>query len=52
MFATRIEPGLLKQFKILAISMDRPMNSILEEAMKDFIKKHGGKYPIQHKLPI
>ena len=40
MFSTLIKNDLLKQFKKLAIDLERPINDILEEAMRDFLKKH------------
>lgn len=43
MFSTLITNDLLKEFKKLAIDLERPLNSILEEAMKDFLDKHGKK---------
>lgn len=43
MFTTQVNNDLLKEFKKLAIDLERPMNDILEEAMKDFLKKHETK---------
>jgi hypothetical protein len=43
MFSTLITNDLLKEFKKLAIDLERPINDILEEAMKDLLKKHGKK---------
>ena len=43
MLSTLISNNLLKDFKKLAIDLERPMNDILEEAMRDFLKKH--QYP-------
>ncbi|MFC1868062.1 ribbon-helix-helix domain-containing protein [Thermodesulfobacteriota bacterium] len=43
MFSTLINNDLLKEFKKLAIDLERPINDILEEAMKDFLKKYEKK---------
>jgi len=39
MFTTQVNNQLLKEFKKLAIDLGRPINDILEEAMKDLLKK-------------
>ena len=41
MFTTLINNELLKEFKKLAIDLERPINDVLEEAMQDFLTKHG-----------
>jgi len=41
MLSTLIRNNLLKEFKKLAIDLERPVNDILEEAMRDFLKKYG-----------
>lgn len=43
MFSTIINNELLKQIKKLAIDLERPFNDVLEEAIKDFIKKNEKK---------
>ena len=43
MFSTVLNNDLLKEFKKLAIDLERPINDIMEEAMKDFLKKHDKK---------
>ena len=43
MFSTLIKNDLLKEFKKLAIDLERPINDILEEAMRDFLKKYEKK---------
>ena len=43
MFSTLIKNDLLKKFKKLAIDLERPINDILEEAMRDLLKKHEKK---------
>ena len=45
MFSTLINNDLLKEFKKLAIDLERPINDILEEAMKDLLKKHEKTLP-------
>ena len=40
MFSTLINNDLLKEFKKFAIDLERPINDILEEAMKDLLKKY------------
>ena len=40
MLSTLINNTLLKDFKKLAIDLERPMNDILEEAMRDLLKKY------------
>ena len=39
--STRIENDLQKEIKKLAIDFERPLNDLLEEAIRDFLKKHG-----------
>lgn len=41
MFTTQVNNDLLKEFKKLAIDLERPINDILEEAMQDFLNKNG-----------
>jgi len=43
MFSTRIDSDLLKLAKKLAIDLERPLNDLLEEALRDLLKKYGGK---------
>lgn len=43
MFSTLIKNDLLKEFKKLAIDLERPINDILEEAMRDLLKKYDKK---------
>lgn len=37
---TTIETGLVKRLKYLAVDTDRPLNSLLEEAIKDLLDKY------------
>jgi len=43
MFSTLIRNNLLKNFKKLAIDLERPANDLLEEAMKELITKYEKK---------
>jgi len=39
--STRIENDLQKDIKKLAIDLERPLNDLLEEAVRDLLKKYG-----------
>jgi hypothetical protein len=41
--STKIENNLQKDVKKLAIDLERPLNDLLEEAMRDLLKKHKKK---------
>ena len=41
MFSTQVRNDLLKEFKKLAIDLERPINDVLEEAMQDLLEKYG-----------
>jgi hypothetical protein len=43
MFATRINKDLLKRLKILSVHNERPINSLLEEAIQDVLTKYEKK---------
>ena len=43
MFSTLIKNDLLKEFTKLAIDLERPINDILEEAMRELLKKYEKK---------
>jgi hypothetical protein len=43
MFSTLIKNDLLKEFKKLAIDLERPTNDLLEEAMKELLAKYEKK---------
>ena len=47
MFSTLLTNDLLKTFKKLAIDLERPVNDLLEESMRDLLKK----YEKQEKKP-
>jgi hypothetical protein len=40
MFTNQIDGDLLKSFKKLAIDLDRPINNVLEEAMRNILKNY------------
>ena len=42
-YNTRIDPELLKEFKILAIKKGLRQSVLLEEAMQDILKKYESK---------
>ena len=42
-FATRIDSNLLKALKLLAVKQEKPINTLLEEAIQDLLKKYGEK---------
>ncbi len=41
MFSTQVRNELLKEFKKLAIDLERPINDVLEEAMRELLRKYG-----------
>jgi hypothetical protein len=43
MLSTLIKNDLLKEFKKLAIDLERPINDILEESMRELLKKYEKK---------
>jgi hypothetical protein len=40
MFTNQIDDDLLKSFKKLAIDLDKPINNLLEEAMRNLLKNY------------
>jgi len=42
-FSTQVRNELLKEFKKLAIDLERPINDVLEEAMRELLRKYGKK---------
>jgi predicted transcriptional regulator len=40
MYNTTLDTDLLKQLKILAVQTDKRQNDLLEEAIKDLLKKY------------
>jgi hypothetical protein len=43
--STNIENDLQKEVKKLAIDLERPFNDLIEEALKDLLKKYYKKTP-------
>ena len=43
MFSTLVKNDLLKEFKKLAIDLEKPANNLLEEAMQDLLAKYEKK---------
>lgn len=44
MFATRIDPEMLKKVKHLAVELEVSIASLIEEALVDLLAKHGVDY--------
>ena len=40
MFTNQVDADLLKHFKKLAIDLDKPINNLLEEAMRNLLKNY------------
>lgn len=40
MFSTRIDPDLIKKIKHLAVDAETPISTLVEEAIRDLLKKH------------
>ena len=40
LYNTRLEKELIKEFKILAIKLEKRQNVLLEEALQDLLKKY------------
>jgi hypothetical protein len=40
MFTNQVNADLLKNFKKLAIDLERPINDVLEEAMRNILKNY------------
>ena len=45
MFATPLDQDLLKALKHLAVEQNRRLNDLLEEAMRDLLRKYGQEVP-------
>ncbi|OAQ19804.1 ribbon-helix-helix domain-containing protein [Thermosulfurimonas dismutans] len=45
MFATPLDQDLLKELKHLAVEQNRRLNDLLEEAMRDLLRKYGRSVP-------
>jgi len=49
MFATRIDKQLLKSLKLMSVYTDRPVNDLLEEAVRLLIEKYEANRPKEPK---
>lgn len=49
MFATRIDKDLLKSLKRVGVDTEKPMNALLEEAIRDLLAKYEPKPPAKKK---
>ena len=45
MFATRIDIGLLKELKHLSVDTDKSIAALMEQAIKDLLKKYQTNKP-------
>ena len=43
MFATRINPNLQKKIKLLGVKVEKSISQLVEEALKDLLKKYNQK---------
>ena len=43
MFATRIDPAVLKELKHLSVDAEKPISDLTEEAIRDLLKKYEKK---------
>ncbi len=44
-FSTKIDRRLLKAFRHLAVELEKPLNLLLEEAIRDLLVKYGRDVP-------
>jgi len=51
MFSTKVRNDLLKEFKKLAIDLERPINDVLEEAIRDLLDKYGVRFDLRGSGP-
>ena len=40
-YGIRLDPELIKGIKIIAAKRDKPVNRVLEDAIIEYLKKHG-----------
>ncbi|AEH45367.1 hypothetical protein Thein_1506 [Thermodesulfatator indicus DSM 15286] len=40
-FSTKLDRKLLKEIRHLSVELERPLNDLLEEAMRDLLRKYG-----------
>jgi metal-responsive CopG/Arc/MetJ family transcriptional regulator len=50
-YNTRVNPELIKEFKILAIRKGVRQSELLEEAIRDVLKKYDSKNPFKKTQP-
>ncbi|MGD8883347.1 MAG: hypothetical protein PVI82_15725 [Desulfobacterales bacterium] len=50
MYNTTLDAELIKEIKILAAQLDKRQNDLLEEAIRDLLKKH--RYPDEATAPL
>jgi len=43
MYGLRLEQGLMREIKHLAVDHDKPMNDLVEEALRDLLRKYRDK---------
>lgn len=52
MFATRIDKDILKSLKLLSVHTEKPMATLLEEAILELVKKYKKEKPFNlFKMP-
>ena len=44
-FSTKVDRSLLKEVRHLSVELERPLNDLLEEAMRDLLHKYGRPVP-------
>ena len=44
-FSTKVDRSLLKEVRHLSVELERPLNDLLEEAMRDLLRKYGRPVP-------
>ena len=49
LYNTRVEKELVKEFKILAIKLEKRQNDLMEEAIQDLLKKYDNNPPEKSK---
>jgi len=44
-FSTKLDRTLLKALRHLSVEVERPLNDLLEEALRDLLRKYGRPVP-------
>lgn len=44
-FSTKLDRVLLKEIRHLSVELERPLNDLFEEAMRDLLRKYGRPVP-------